>query len=64
MSPDEAQHVWDAIVLHAAPGIAEHRSPECALVHWRAGIDVLGVGADLPDRTAIDAVRFGVTRSA
>ena len=46
MSADEAQRVWDAIALHAAPGIAEHRSPECALVHWGAGIDVLGAGAD------------------
>ena len=46
MSADEAQRVWDAIALHASPGIAEHRSPECALVHWGAGIDVLGLGAD------------------
>jgi len=46
MSADEAQRVWDAIALHASPGIAEHRSPECALVHWGAGIDVLGFGAD------------------
>jgi hypothetical protein len=46
MSAGDAQRVWDAVALHASPGIAEHRSPECALVHWGAGIDVLGLGTD------------------
>ena len=62
MSEDEAQVVWDAIVLHAAPGIAEHRSPECALVHWGAGVDVLGLGADRLDRATLDAVHAAFPR--
>ena len=43
MSEDEAQVVWDAIALHTSMGIAEVRSPECAIVHWGAGTDVAGV---------------------
>jgi hypothetical protein len=62
MSSDEAQRVWDAIVLHAAPGIAEHRSPECALVHWGAGLDVLGLGADRLDGATLAAIHAAFPR--
>lgn len=33
MSADEADHVWHAVALHTTVGIADTRSPECALVH-------------------------------
>ena len=46
MSAGDSQRIWDAIALHTSRGIAEHRSPECALVHWGAGIDVIGRDAD------------------
>lgn len=55
MSADDTQRVWDAIALHTSSGIAQHRSPECALVHWGAGIDVLGLGADrLPPAVIVE----------
>jgi HD domain len=62
MSAHEAQQVWDAIALHASPGIADARSPECALVHWGAGVDVLGLGADRLDPAAIAAVHDALPR--
>jgi hypothetical protein len=46
MSADEADHVWQAIALHTSAGIADTRSPECALVHWGAGTDVVGLGIE------------------
>jgi hypothetical protein len=48
MSTDEAQVVWDAIALHTSLGIADARSPECALVFWGAAVDVAGWGPELP----------------
>jgi len=46
MSADEADHVWLAIALHTSAGIADARSAECALVHWGAAIDVVGLGIE------------------
>jgi hypothetical protein len=62
MSADDTQRVWDAIALHTSSGIAEHRSPECALVHWGAGIDVVGLGADQLPPTVIAEVHRAFPR--
>lgn len=51
LSGDEAQVIWDAIALHTSLGIADERSPECALVYWGAGVDIVG-SADLPAAAA------------
>jgi hypothetical protein len=55
LSADEAQVIWDAIALHTSLGIADARSPECALVYWGAAVDVAGRGPELPAGSA-DAV--------
>ena len=62
MSADEAQDLWDAIALHTSAGIAGVRSPLCGLVHWGAGLDVLGFGADQFDPALIDAVHTAFPR--
>lgn len=42
-APDErADMVHEAIALHAAVGIAGSREPEIALMHYGAGVDVIG----------------------
>lgn len=46
-----ADLVHDAIALHASVGIAHRREPEVALVHYGAGVDVLGLRLDeIPPR--------------
>jgi cyanamide hydratase family protein with HD domain len=39
---EKADMVHEAIALHSAVGIADKREPEIALVHFGAGIDVIG----------------------
>ena len=39
---EKADMVHEAIALHSAVGIADEREPEIALVHFGAGIDVIG----------------------
>lgn len=56
LSDDEAQVVWDAIALHTSVGIADVRSPECALVHRGAATDVAGVGLDRLDPATVREV--------
>jgi hypothetical protein len=56
LSPDDAQVVWDAVALHTSRGIADLRSPECAVVHWGAGLDVAGFGAQNFEAAAVQAV--------
>lgn len=51
VSVPRANLVHDAIALHAAVGIAHCREPEVAMVHYGAGVDVLGMRLDeIPDR--------------
>ncbi len=56
LSPDETQELWDAIALHTSLGIADVRSPECALIHWGTGIDVAGLFLDRLDPAAVNEV--------
>jgi len=53
---DKAQLVWDAIALHSAIGVAEHMTPEIALVHMGAHLDVLGLFMDELTPAVIDDV--------
>jgi cyanamide hydratase family protein with HD domain len=46
MTPERAARVHEAIALHSAVGIAESREPELALVHYGAGLDVIGFHAE------------------
>lgn len=43
---EKASLVHEAIALHSAVGIASKREPEIALVHYGAGIDVIGFRAE------------------
>ncbi|WP_181188440.1 HD domain-containing protein [Actinopolyspora mortivallis] len=56
LADEEACVVWDAIALHTSMGIAERKSPECALVHWGAGTDIHGGGLDRLDPVLVDEV--------
>ncbi|MCP4933211.1 MAG: hypothetical protein GY927_03180 [bacterium] len=38
--------VHDAIALHSSAGIANKREPEVAIVHYGAGLDLLGLRVD------------------
>lgn len=52
MPEEKADLVHEAIALHAAVGIASKKSPEIALVHFGAGMDVFGFRAeDIAPRT-------------
>jgi hypothetical protein len=62
MSADEADHVWHAVALHTTAGVADARSPECALVHWGAGTDVIGIGAENMSAAVIGAVHTALPR--
>lgn len=44
--PARADLVHEAIALHSSVGIADRREPEIALVHFGAGLDVIGVRAE------------------
>lgn len=49
---DKAALVHDAIALHTAIGIAHKQDPEIALVHYGAGVDVIGIRYDeIPPNT-------------
>ena len=49
---DKAALVHDAIALHSAIGIAHKKDPEIALVHFGAGVDVIGIRHDeIPKNT-------------
>jgi cyanamide hydratase family protein with HD domain len=43
---EKADMVHEAIALHSAVGIAHEREPEIALVHFGAGVDVIGFRAE------------------
>lgn len=45
-NPENADLVHEAIALHSAVGIAHKREPEIALVHYGAGVDVIGFRAE------------------
>ena len=46
LAQDKAELVHEAIALHSAVGLAHKREPEIALVHYGAGIDVIGFRAE------------------
>ena len=46
MATARADLVHEAIALHAAVGIAGSREPEIALMHYGAGVDVIGFRAE------------------
>ena len=58
VAPEDAQLIWDAIALHTSQGVADQRSPESALVHWGAGVDVAGQGLEA---LSVDAVEAAIT---
>ncbi len=43
---NKADLVHEAIALHSSVGIADKREPEVALVHYGAGVDVIGFHAE------------------
>ena len=56
METERAELVHEAIALHAAVGIAGSREPEIALVHYGAGMDVIGLRTEdiaMPTSVAI-----------
>jgi hypothetical protein len=62
-----ADLVHDAIALHASVGLAHRREPEVAMVHYGAGVDVLGIRLDEIPAAATHALleqypRLGFTR--
>jgi hypothetical protein len=46
VSAERAEQVWEAIALHTSPGIAPRMAAEIALVHFGAGLELLGFGLD------------------
>ncbi len=49
---DKSAMVHEAIALHTSIGIAHKRDPETALVHFGAGVDVIGIRFDeIPPHT-------------
>ncbi len=56
LEPHKAALVHDAIALHAAVGIAHKREPEVALVHYGAGLDVIGIRLDEIPKHALTEV--------
>jgi cyanamide hydratase family protein with HD domain len=42
-SQEKADRVHEAIALHSSVGIADKKEPETRLVHFGAGVDVLGI---------------------
>lgn len=46
VAADKIDRVWDAIALHSSNGIADHKQPEVALVHFGAAVDVAGAMLD------------------
>lgn len=56
-SKEKSDLVREAIALHTAVGIASKRSPEIALVHFGAGVDVVGIRInDISKRTVHEVV--------
>jgi cyanamide hydratase family protein with HD domain len=53
---EKADKVHEAIALHSAVGIAHQREPEIALVHYGAGIDVIGFRAEDVSAETRDAI--------
>ncbi len=56
LTAERADLVHEAIALHSAVGIAGNREPEIALVHFGAGVDVIGFRSEdvaVPTRNAI-----------
>ncbi|ASU80423.1 HD domain-containing protein [Actinopolyspora erythraea] len=60
---EEARAIWNAVALHTSVGIADHKSPECALVHWGAGIDIDGSGLDQLDPARVGEVLAAFPRN-
>jgi len=55
-SEEKAELVHEAIALHSAVGIAHLREPEIALVHFGAGVDVIGFRAEDISQHTRDAI--------
>src|SRR4051812_39128990 len=53
LAEDKADLVHEAIALHAAVGKASKMAPEIALVHFGAGMDVVGFGAEDVSRDTV-----------
>jgi hypothetical protein len=56
MARRRADLLHDAIALHSSVGIAHRREPEVAMVHYGAGVDVLGMRIDEIPATDLDHV--------
>jgi len=53
---DRANLVHEAIALHSAVGIADSREPEIALLHFGAGVDVIGFRSEDIDPDTREAI--------
>lgn len=51
-----ADLVHEAVALHSAVGLAHRREPEVAMVHYGAGVDVIGIRLDEIPPAAVRAV--------
>jgi hypothetical protein len=56
LDDDATRRVWTAIALHTTPGVPEFMEPEIALVTAGVETDVLGIGYEDLDATAVSAV--------
>ncbi len=56
MPAERAACVHEAIALHSAVGIANHGAPELKLVHFGAGVDVLGYHAEDIAQPTLNAI--------
>jgi hypothetical protein len=58
LSPQTLQLVWDAVALHTAPGIAEYKEAEVALLNYGVALDVVGRGYEqLPETHREEIIR-------
>lgn len=62
LSEDKAERIWDAIALHSTLQIPLRKSPEAAIVHLGAGVDVIGFGVDAIPKVVLEAVVEAVPR--
>src|ERR1700733_1278208 len=56
VSPQRADQVWEAIALHTSAGIASRMAAELAVVHFGAGLDLLGLGIEQVPREVLEEV--------
>lgn len=56
LSAERTDILHDAVALHSSVGIAHKREPEIALVHYGAGLDLMGMRLGEIPPTALEAI--------